>query len=144
MSCERKTSDSRFCRCLFFSVNALARKVSKLAEDSWKEAPMSASLSYVQMIVNEAPGISAGDLAQELQLAPSTMTRFLEKLEKEGYLIRKQEGKQVLVFSTEKGLAIQDVLRTCLVKFYQNYSQILGKEDSALLVGLMNTMADKL
>lgn len=105
---------------------------------------MSASLSYVQMIVNDTPGISAGDLAQELQLAPSTMTRFLEKLEKEGYLLRKQEGKQVQVFPTEKGLGIQQLLRACLVKFYKNYSEILGKEDSALLVRLMNEMSDKL
>ena len=33
-----KTSDSKYCKCLYFASGALARKMERLAIESWKKA----------------------------------------------------------------------------------------------------------
>src|SRR6185312_10666430 len=96
------TSDSRFCQCLYFSSNALARKVEKLAQESWKPVGLSPSHAYLLMIVIEDPGVQPGTLANELQLQPSTITRLIEKLEQKKLVVRVMEGKITNVYPTSK------------------------------------------
>ena len=79
-----KTSESKFCNCLYFTANALARKVEKLATESWKKVDMSPSHAYLLILVLEEPGMQAGQIAEQVQLTPSTITRLLEKLEESG------------------------------------------------------------
>ncbi len=139
-----KTSDSKYCKCLYFTANALARKIDKLAQESWSKVDLSPSHAYLLMMVLEEPGIQPGLLADHLQLQPSTVTRLIEKLEAKKLLVRTTEGKVTNVYPSPKGKDLLPKLKESLNEFYSRYSAILGKDESAKLVQQMGKVADKL
>jgi DNA-binding MarR family transcriptional regulator len=139
-----KSSESKYCRCLYFSANALARKAEKLAHQSWDPVGLSPSHAYLLMLVIDDPGIQPGMLGEQLQLSPSTITRLLEKLEKQKLLVRTFEGRLANVYPTPKGKALKPDLDKALTHFFQTYSSILGKEESIALVRNMNAVSDLL
>jgi hypothetical protein len=65
-------------------------------------------------------------------------------LEEKKLVVRTMEGKLTNVYPTPKAKAILPDLKDCLYDFYQNYSSIIGKEESARLVTNMNKLVDKL
>lgn len=139
-----KTSESKFCDCLYFTASALARKVEKLATESWKKANLSPSHAYLLMTALETPGIQAGQVAEQLQLTPSTITRLIEKLEEKKLVIRVTEGKLTNVYPTQKAKDMKPLLKECVDDFYAKYSKVLGKENSRQLVHDMRQVSDKL
>jgi len=139
-----KSSESKYCRCLYFSANALARKTEKLARKSWDPVGLSPSHAYLLMLVVDDPGIQPGKLCEQLQLSPSTITRLLEKLEKQKLLVRTFEGRLANVYPTPKGKLLKPELDKALKNFYSAYSTILGKEESSSLVISMNAVTDRL
>ena len=140
----KKISESHYCKCMYFVTNALARKIEKLATQSWKKVNLSPSHAYLLMLALEQPGIQPMSLSSQLQLQPSTITRLIEKLEDKKLLVRSSEGKQTNVFPTSKARELEPKLKQCQSEFYEKYATILGKEESARLVQTMNKMADKL
>ncbi len=139
-----KASESRYRKCMYFSANALARKIEKLAGESWGVVNLSPSHAYLLMIVIEEPGIQPGMLANELQLKPSTITRLIEKLEEKKLVVRIAEGKATNVYATPTGKELLPKLKECLAKFYESYKNILGTKESAELVTGMNKLSDEL
>lgn len=129
---------------MYFTANSLARKIDKLAQESWNKVDLSPSHAYLLMMVLEEPGIQPGLLADHLQLQPSTVTRLIEKLEEKKLLVRTTEGKMTNVYPTPKGKELLPKLKECLNEFYSRYSAILGKDESAKLVQSMGKVADKL
>ena len=138
------TSASKYAQCLYFSSNALARKVEKLAQESWKPVGLSPSHGYLLMAVVDDPGVQPGKLAKELQLQPSTITRLIEKLEEKKLVVRITEGKTTNVYPTSKAKELYGKLKDCVNNFYTTHATILGKEDSSKMVRNMNRLADKL
>lgn len=136
--------DCKYNKCLYFTSAALARKVEKLAVESWKKVNLSPSHAYLLMTVLEEPGIQPSNLSAQIQLQPSTITRLIEKLEEKKLLVRTTEGKITNVYPTPKAKELYPKLKECLVQFYEKYSSILGKEESSRFVATMGRMADKL
>ena len=139
-----KATNSKYCQCLYFSSNALARKIEKLANDSWKKVGLTPSHAYLLMLAIDEPGIQPSALVKQLLLTPSTITRLIEKLEEKKLVVRTTEGKLTNVYPTPKAKALLPDLKDCLDQFYKNYSSIIGKEESARLVQNMNKLIDKL
>jgi DNA-binding MarR family transcriptional regulator len=139
-----KISESRYSKCMYFSANALARKIEKLACDSWKRVNLSPSHAYLLMVAIEDPGVQPGTLANELQLMPSTITRLIDKLEEKKLVVRITGGKATNVYPTPKGKELYSKLKDCSKDFYEAYASMLGKEESARLVQNINKLADKL
>ncbi len=139
-----KTSDSKYCSCLYFTANALARKVEKIAIESWKKVDLSPSHAYLLMLALDEPGIQAGRLADQLQLTPSTVSRLLQKLETKKLVIRGAEGKQINVYPTQKAKEMKPLLNECIDDASERYSKILSKEESKQLIKNMSQVADKL
>lgn len=139
-----KTSESRFCSCIYFSANALARKIEKLATESWKRVDLPPSHAYLLMTVISEPGIQPGALSDELQLTPSTITRLIEKLEEKKLVVRTSEGKLTNVYPTPKAKELLPKLKECTSHFYETCSGILGKDETSRMVANMNKLGDKL
>ncbi|MEO7983444.1 MAG: MarR family transcriptional regulator [Bacteroidota bacterium] len=139
-----KTSESKYCHCLYFTANALARKIEKLAQESWSKVDLSPSHAYLLMMAIEEPGVQPSTLVEHLQLQPSTITRLIEKLESRKLVVRTTEGKMTNVYPTPKGKELMPRLKECLHEFYTNYAGVLGREESAKLVLSMGKVADKL
>lgn len=139
-----KSSESRYNKCLYFSANALARKIEKLAIDSWKELGLSPSHGYLLMFVLEEPGVQPTAISNELQLTPSTISRLIEKLEAAKLVIRTTEGKLTNIYATPKAKELYPKMKTCVNNFHQKYTAILGEQESGRMVTSINKLNDKL
>jgi MarR family transcriptional regulator, organic hydroperoxide resistance regulator len=139
-----KSSESRYNKCLYFSANALARKIEKIAVDSWKEVNLSPSHGYLLMIVLDAPGVQPTVISKELQLTPSTITRLIEKLEAAKLLVRTAEGKLTNIYPTPKAKELYPKMKSCVNNFYQKYTTVLGEQESGRMVASINKLNDKL
>lgn len=139
-----KCSESKYAKCLYFTTNALARKVEKLAIESWKPVGLSPSHAYLLMMAIEEPGLPAGTIANHLQLTPSTVTRLIEKLEEKKLLVRVAEGKLSNIYPTTKAKAMLPELKNCVQDFYKRYSEAIGKAESQNIVSTLHAVADKL
>ncbi len=139
-----KTSESKYCQCLYFTTSALARKVERLAVESWKSVHLSPSHAYLLMMVIEEPGMQPGTLANQLQLSPSTITRLIEKLEEKKLVVRTTEGKITNVYPSPTGKKMLPELQQCSSNFYTNYCAVLGKDESKKMIENINNLADKL
>ena len=139
-----KTSCSKYARCLYFTSAALARKIEKMAVESWKKVGLSPSHAYLLIAALEEPGIQPTALAEHLQLQPSTVTRLIEKLEEKKLVIRTTEGRITNVYPTPKAKELQPKMMACMKDFANKYAAALGKEESARLVQTMAQVADKL
>lgn len=139
-----KPSESKYRHCMYFIANALGRRIEKLAMETWKRVNLSPSHAYLLMLVIEEPGIQPTALSEQLILTPSTITRLIEKLEDKGLVTRTTEGKLTKVFPTTQGKELYPQLQGCLAHFIENYTHILGKEESIRMVQNMAFIADKL
>ena len=63
------------------------------------------AVSYIELLItlDELGECSQKTLSEQLFLAPSTITRFSQKLEKEGMLTRQRSGYSSMVSLTEDG-----------------------------------------
>ncbi len=132
--------------CLYFSANALARKITRLAEDEFKSTGLSPSHAFVLMLSNESPGIGPKQLSEHLHLAPSTVTRFIDTLVFKGLLQRESEGKTIKLFATAQGQKLQGPIRAAWKRLHQRYAAVLGLEagdDLALRIDAANRLLER-
>ena len=144
LRCCMKTSSSKYAQCLYFTTSALARKVEKLALESWKPVGLSPSHAYLLLAVLNEPGIQPSQLADELQLQPSTITRLMQKLEGSKLVVRTTEGKITNVYPTPKAKDLYPQMQVCLQHFNQKCSNVFNKEENGKLVQAVAQAADKL
>lgn len=139
-----KIKDSRFAECLYFASAALARKVEKIAVQAWKPVELPPSHGYLLMAVLADPGIQPSSLAAVLHLEPSTITRFIDKLEQKKLLIRTTEGKTSSVFPTRKAKELLPLMENCVNTFTKQYSEIIGVDEGHRIVKSIGKVADQL
>lgn len=65
-----KASEGKYGKCIYFSSNALARKIEKLAQESWKPVDLSPSHAYLLMLAIDQPGIQPTALVEQWCLRP--------------------------------------------------------------------------
>lgn len=92
--------------CIYFSLNATFRKVERLWEAAFKETGLSPAHGYLLHLVLNKPGMTQAQIGEQLSLERSTVTRFLEALEKKRLLKRvgsSTDSRAIEVYPTEKG-----------------------------------------
>ena len=120
------TATHPYCRCLFYSANALARTLTRLTEDAFAETGLAPSLAFVQMAVNRQPGVQPGEIAQIMMLSPSTVTRLVDKLEAKGLVRRKSQGKTSSILPTAAGKRLGSSLQKAWQNVSSDYTKVLG------------------
>lgn len=130
--------------CLYFSSNKFVRALTKLAEDEFKITGLSPTYAFAVTVVNKAGKISSTDLAQYLQMAPSTITRFVDKLVSKDLVNRQIDGKNSFIFSTDKGKELQGTIDIAWKSLENKLSDKLGNEESKELIKMLNNASDKL
>ncbi len=130
--------------CLYFTANTLSRTIARMAEEEFKTTGLSPSHAFLMMIVCDNPGIGQKALGQQLHLAPSTVTRFIDSLVYRGYLIRKNKGKTSAIYSTNKGKRLKKPINAAWKSLYHRYSMILGEKEGDRLTQLIDNASQKL
>lgn len=122
------TTQTLLDHCLFFTSTALARTLSRLAEQVFAPTGLSPSHAFLLMLVIENPGITPSDLAGRLHLAQSTVTRFVDQLVRKGLVERKASGRSALISPTRAGCDLSPVLSRVWRELYARYSATLGED----------------
>lgn len=136
--------DSYFQNCMYFASNLLNRAMTKIAEEEFGPTGLSPTYAYLLMVVNEQPGITQKDLGQALHVAPSTITRFIEKLANKGLVTSRTEGKSTRIDLTPAGTEKIAAIQQCLKNLYGRYSEILGKEEGKQMTSMLYEYGKKL
>ncbi|MGG3572316.1 MarR family transcriptional regulator [Bacillus gobiensis] len=131
-------------QCLYFTANRFARNITKLAEKTFDFGDLAPSYFYMIMIVKFHPQITQKEICEKMSIAPSTSTRFIDKLEKQKLVSRKMNGKQSYISLTEDGEKVYKQFRISLNELHADYSKSLGEEFSLELSKMLNDACIKL
>lgn len=141
-SMEKKAS--KYCGCLYYSANALARVMTKMADEEFAITGLSSSYAFLLMTVNDKPGIQPKEISQHMQLSPSTVTRLVEKMEYKGYLLRNQVGRGTEVHPTKLGQELHPKIKEAWKNLYAMYTSLIGESKANKLTNMINQAYDQL
>ena len=130
MSCD---TNAKYCSCLYFAANAFSRIMTKIADEAFSVTGLSSSYAFLLMTINSKPGIQAHEISDMMMLTPSTITRFIEKMENKGYVVRKVSGKYTEVYPTDKSKEMGIRIKEAWKDLHQQYTHILGEDVSKKL-----------
>lgn len=133
MECK---SDNLLECCLFFTANSLARVISRMGEEEFASVGMAPSYAFILTLVADSPGISQKELASYLHMAPSTVSRFIDALDKRGLVHKDQQGRSTFIHPTEKGLAMKPAISAAWQGLHERYVKVLGREKGEMLTRL--------
>jgi len=98
------------------------------------------------MALYRLPGLSQEELARDLNVNKSSVTRQLASLEDKGYVRRvsaPQDKRTLLVYPTDKALALRDRLHVCFREWNDYLMEDFTEEEQAQLSVLMARIAKK-
>lgn len=127
-----------FERCMYFNINALARRLNARWEDSYARFDLTPAHAYLLRLVLSQPGLSQQAIATEMKREKSTITRFLSALEKKGLIERRPvEGnaRENAIFGSPAAMAIRDELEATGQQLYEELRDTLGDEAFKRFVG---------
>ncbi len=123
-----------FERCLYFNINALTRKINKLWEQAFADLDLSPSHAYLLRLVLASPSITQKEIAIELKLEKSTVTRFIDNLQDKGYLKRNKTGRLHIITPTAKTRKLETRLNQKGDELYQQMLDTIGRSTLVKLV----------
>ena len=132
-----KTDETVLSNCMLFTSNRLSNILRKKAEKVFQPLGIGVPYVYLLVVVNQYDGISQTDLWQKLDIAPSTCTRFVDKLVSQGILRKEYEWKTAHVFLTDKGKEICQGIDECIYKLHQSNYSLLGEKQTDNLTEAM-------
>jgi len=130
--------------CLYFTANSLARVITRMAEEEFRRTGLSPSHAFLMMLVNDHPGIGQTELCEQLHLAPSTVTRFIDTLVYKGYLTRQSEGKTSRVFTTKEGENLRQSIAEAWESLHRRYAKVLGLRQGDELTAQIDAASNQL
>lgn len=130
--------------CLFFTANSLARDITRMGEEEFATIGMTPSYAFLMMLAIESPGISQKEISSRMNMAPSTVSRFIDALVRRGFLEKEQQGRSTYIHPTDKGTKIQSSIQEVWKNLYDRYSKILGRESGEDLTRLCLEASRKL
>jgi DNA-binding MarR family transcriptional regulator len=92
------------------AISAVRRSARRAVRLAWRQEPLPPAQSELLRLTAARPGITVADAAQELRLAPNTVSTLVGKLTSAGLLRRSRsaaDGRTVLLSMTDRGLARQ-------------------------------------
>lgn len=126
-----------FEECLYFNSNALARTVSRIWTEAYRQFDLSPPHAFLLRVVLAKPGLLPRELAEELNLSRSTITRFLDSLESRDLLIRKaaeKDGRELQVYPTKAAKKIHQALDSTGGNLTKLMGEIVGKDELSVVV----------
>jgi len=136
-----------FEECLYFNSNALARTVTRIWTEAYSKFDLSPPHAFLLRVVLAKPGLLPRELADELKLSRSTITRFLDSLEKRGLLMRKSakiDGREMHVYPSKEAMKIHKELDDTGKELTLHMGGIVGNEKLSKTVNILREVQKKI
>lgn len=137
-----------FDRCLYFNINHLAWVVNRKWDEAFKDFGLSTAHAYLLRVVLAHPGITQKEIGSILQLNKSTITRFVDTLEKKGLIKRtipeNADAREQRIMPSAKALQMHEALEQTGQTLYAEMQKRLSKAESQQLVQLARKAAKTL
>lgn len=108
--------------------NSLSREISGFYDTYFKEDKLATSYVELLLLIEDYDKISQKVIATKMNLAPSTITRFLNKLIKKGLVSKKMDGRISYVELSEQGKKVVPKLRNKYEQAEDDLKEILGSK----------------
>jgi DNA-binding MarR family transcriptional regulator len=108
---------------LFTAISVIRRTARRAARQAWTQEPLPPTQSELLRLTAARPGITVADAAQELRLAPNTVSTLVGRLTDAGLLSRErgaQDARTAL-------LAVTDKARRRLAEFRDLRAELAGQ-----------------
>ena len=116
--------------CLYFTISRLFRVVNKVAEDAFGELDICPTHAFLLIILqDEREGMSVNKISEALTIAPSTVTRFVDKLISKKYVERIKMGKQSFTKITEGGKKIMPQVYKAWDRIFENIENLVDNKN---------------
>jgi DNA-binding MarR family transcriptional regulator len=104
-----------------------------MADEEFTRTGLSPSHAFLLLLVIDTPGCGPQQLARQLHLAASTVTRLVDALVRKQLVERRATGKTIQIHATEVGHALSAQLNAAWQRLYEHYSDCLGEIDALSL-----------
>lgn len=132
-----------FERCLYFNLNELVRKINRIWDNAFEEFGLSPAHAYLLRLVLEKPGISQKDIASELKLEKSTVSRFVDALIKKNLLVRSKSGRDTTILPTNEAKMMEVQLNNKGDELYTRMGTQIGDDNLMRLVRVLRGTSQK-
>ena len=117
------------------SVNSFSRTLTSFFDDRLSRFDLATSYVELMILMREHESVSQKEIADLLSLAPSTITRFVDNLRKEGYITKKRSGRNMTIELTDEGRLIssdmekeyQETVKVIRELMGEKYLETVGK-----------------
>ena len=116
--------------CLYFTISRLFRVVNKVAEEAFGELDICPTHAFLMIILQDEPeGMSVNKISEALTIAPSTVTRFVDKLISKQYVERIKIGKQSFTKITSEGREIMPRIYEAWDRIFENIENLVDDKN---------------
>jgi len=115
-----------------------------MADQEFRITGLSPSHAFLLMTVKDYPGIGTKALSEHLQLAPSTVTRFVDSLVYKGLLVRESKGRETHLTLTREGTKLHKLIMKAWKNLHDRYSDVLGRKKGDDFTKLVDEVSLKL
>ncbi|MCI1720726.1 MAG: MarR family transcriptional regulator [Bacteroidales bacterium] len=109
-----------------------------MAKEEFAITGLDPSYAHLLLLLCDKTGSSQNELAKMMNLKPSTITRFIDKLQSKGLIQRVQKGRSSLIYPSEEGKKKCKLMRKALNNLYKRYCNLLGSDFAVKLTSLIN------
>lgn len=128
------------------NINIIGRCAGMFRSDKLKDTGLGACHHSYILAICRNPGISQDELAREICINKSNVTRHLASLEESGYVERKpseQDKRVTLVFPTEKALDILPTVRSVIREWNEYLTEGMDEEELERFAQTLSRIAQR-
>jgi DNA-binding MarR family transcriptional regulator len=146
---ETKTAPSKakMLGCTCMRLRKVSRRVSQIYDHSLEEAGMTVTQYGVLGHIARFDGIGIGALADKLSMDPTTLTRNLRPLERQGFVTMKadrHDKRSRCLHLTAGGRAAFDNAKPAWMRAQRHVETVLGGSETAALNAALDRVLVKL
>jgi DNA-binding MarR family transcriptional regulator len=113
---------------MYSEANSFSREVSRHFDSFFEVKGLTTSYVELLLILSESDEVSQKDIAEKMNLAPSTITRFIGKLEKAGYIKKSRDGKTMSISLANRKKKDVEALKRLYEKAELDLQKKLGEK----------------
>lgn len=110
--------------CLLFKTRVIEYKLNQIAKDYFNKFGYHMTYAYILKAVYFKKEINPKQLAEEIYIIPSTVTRMVDKLIEDGLVSQGNEKSKKVIYLTKKG----NDLMPSLLEAWENYHHAIKEE----------------